>query len=368
MKLAIISRPFDYHGGVETATAGLVGALVDHGHEVHLYSTPGQLPMAGVALHRLPVLRAPAIVRTLWLPLATARAVRRRGYDVIQSHERTLTQDIYRAGEGCHRGYLATRPHRPRGLRHRIVLALEARVFRSTPRIVAIARRGREEIARLYGVPETRLRVVYNGVDLARFHPDNRARHRRAVLAEIGIAEGVWVVLFAGSGFERKGLGDLVEAFGRLSDLSSRLIVLGKGETRPYRAQAERLGAGSRIVWAGTRPDIERWYAAADVVALPSRYEPFGNVHLEALASGVPMLASTAAGGGELIDPGRNGVLVDPGDVRAIADALRLFREAPWPSLSEAARRSAEPFTYASQVARFEEIYLEIPRARGDFR
>ena len=109
MKLALISRPFVYHGGVETATAGLVGALVAHGHDVHLYSPPGQLPLPGVVGHRLPIVRAPALARALWLPLAVARAVRAADYDVVQSHERTLSQDIYRAGEGCHRAYLATR-------------------------------------------------------------------------------------------------------------------------------------------------------------------------------------------------------------------------------------------------------------------
>ncbi len=368
MKLGIVSRPFVFHGGVETATAGLVAALVAHGHEVHLYSPRGQLPVPGVTLHRLPLPMAPSPARALWLPLATARAVRARDYDVVQSHERTLSQDIYRAGEGCHRAYLATRRGRNWTLRHWIVLALEARVFRGTPRIVAIARRGRDEIERLYGVPPERLRVVYNGVDLERFHPDNRARHRRAVLDEAGIPARSWVVLFAGSGFERKGLDVLIEAFGRFQDRGSRLIVLGKGDTRRYRARAERLGLDERIVWAGTRADIERWYAAADVVALPSRYEPFGNVHLEALASGVPTVASRAAGGGELIEVGRNGMLVDPNDPAGVAGALDRLRAEPWAKLAEAARRSAEPFTYAAQVAGFERIYRDIPLARGDFR
>src|SRR5438093_7890933 len=101
MKRAIISRPFVFHGGVETATAGLVGALVAHGHEVHLYSPPGQLALPGVSLHRLPLPRSPSLVRALWLPVAAARAARAREHDVVQSHERTLSQDLYRAGEGC---------------------------------------------------------------------------------------------------------------------------------------------------------------------------------------------------------------------------------------------------------------------------
>jgi UDP-glucose:(heptosyl)LPS alpha-1,3-glucosyltransferase len=368
VKLAIIARPFVHHGGVETATAGLVGALAAHGHEVHLYSPPGQPPVAGVVAHRLPVVRAPSLARALWLPLAVARAVRAADYDVVQSHERTLSQDIYRAGEGCHRAYLAIRGGPGASPYHRVILGLERRIFSRTPRIIAIARRGQEEIRRLYGVPAARLRVVYNGVDLARFHPDNRGRHRAAALAEVGVPRTAWIVLFVGSGFERKGLSFLIEALGRQGDGSSWLIVLGKGDPRAYRRLAERVGLAARIVWAGPRRDVERWYGAADVVAAPSLYEPFGNVHLEALASGVPVIASTAAGGAEVIEAGRNGALAAPRDPLSLERALDRLRGQPWPELSRAARQSAEPFTYAAEVAGYERIYREIPLAKRDFR
>lgn len=368
MKLALVARPFIFHGGVETATAGLVRALVAHGHDVHLYTPPGQLPVPGVALHRVSVVRSPSLVRALWLPLAVARALRASQYDVVQSHERTLSQDVYRAGEGCHRAYLASRGGPGASPYHRVVLGLEARIFRSTPRIVAIARRGRDEIQRLYGVPPARLRVVYNGVDLERFHPDNRDRHRRAVLEAAGIPMDSWVVLFVGSGFERKGLAALMEAFGRRHDPASRLIVAGRGDRRPYAARAARLGIGPRVTWAGPLPDIERWYGAADVVAVPSRYEPFGNAYLEALASGVPVVASAASGGSELVEVGLNGMVAEPADPTAVADALDRLRAAPPARLREAARRSAEPYTYATQVAAFERVYAEIPLARADFR
>src|SRR5262249_60216028 len=121
----------------------------------------------------------PSAARVLALAVSARRAVAGGSWDVIQSDERTLCQHVYRAGEGCHRAYLASaaRP-RARGLYHRIVLALERRVFARTPCIVAIAEAGRREIATLYGVAADRLSVVYNGVDLERFHPDNRARWR----------------------------------------------------------------------------------------------------------------------------------------------------------------------------------------------
>ncbi len=368
MRLLIVSRPFVFHGGVESATAGFLAALVAHGHEVHLLSPPGQQPLPGVTLHRLTLPPVPAPARVLVLPLAVRLAVRRRAWDAVQSHERTLSQDVYRAGEGSHRAYLAAmgpRFHR-RAAYHRLLLALERRVFARTPEIVAISRLGAEEIAALYGVPPARLSVVYNGVDLGRFHPDNRARHRAAARAEAGVPAGAWVVLFAGSGFERKGLSTALEALGALSDRAARLLVVGKGDTRPYARLAEGLGVAERVAWLGPRPDIERWYAAADALALPTRYEPFGNVHLEALASGLPVVTTTRAGGAEAVAAGA-GAVVAPRDAPAVAAALARLRESDPARLIAAARAAAEPFTYERQVAGFEAIYRRLPASRAGF-
>lgn len=359
MKLLIIVRPFVFHGGVERATAGLLKALVEHGYAVHLLGPGRPQAMPGVTQHRLRIPPLPATARLLALTAAARLAVAEASWDVVQSHERTLRQDVYRAGEGCHRAYLASLDDQPRArsVYHRLVLALERRVFAGTPAIVAIARRGAGEIASLYGVAPARISVVYNGVDLERFHPRNRARHRAAARAEAGIPAEAFTLLFVGSGFGRKGLATLVDALARCGEPERRLIVIGKGDRRPFDVQAERLGVADRLVWLGLRPDVERWYAAADVVALPSRYEPFGNVHLEALASGVPVIASAVAGGAEVIQAGVNGAIVDPRDAAALAAALEHLRGQPASRLAEAARGSAEPFTFAAQVAGFARIY-----------
>ena len=361
MKLLIVSRPFVFHGGVERATAGFLEALVAHGHDVHLLSPRGQRPMPGVTLHTLALPPVPRPARVLALALAARLAVRRGAWDAVQSHERTLSQDVYRAGEGCHRAYLAAMG--PRYQRHtafhRLLLSLERRVFTRTAEIVAISRRGAEEIAGLYGVPETRLSVIYNGVDLTRYHPDSRAQYRAGARAEAGVPMDAWLVLFAGSGFERKGLMTAVEALALLDDSHTRLLVLGKGDAGPYRASAERLGVAPRITWLGPRPDIERWYAAADALALPTRYEPFGNVHLEALASGLPVVTTTHAGGAEAVNPAC-GAVVAPRDPAALTTALDRLRAADAGELSVAARAAAEPFTYARQVSAFEGVYKRI--------
>ena len=341
---------------------------MDHGYDVHLLSPRGQAPVRGVTLHTLSLPPLPSAARVLALAMNARLAVRRGAWDVVQSHERTLCQDVYRAGEGCHRAYLASQERpRARGLYHRIVLALERRVFARTPNIVAIADAGRREIETLYGVAPGRVTVVYNGVDLERFHPLNRAKYRETARTEAGIAPRAFTVLFVGSGFARKGLATTLAAFAALSDRESRLVVLGKDDAQAYRSAAARLGVGERIAWLGARADPERWYAAADIVVLPSRYEPFGNVHLEALASGLPVVASSHAGGAEVIADGINGAVVNPTDAAGITAALERFRGRSAADVAQMARRSAEPFTYEAQVRGFARIYNRFAHATCDF-
>ena len=365
MRILIITRPFTFHGGVESATAGLVRALVAHGHDVHRGGPGRQAPEPGVTDHRLPMPPLPSALRGIALALGAAALARRRGWDVVQSHERTLRQDVYRAGEGCHRAYLDTIGGRSgRRLHHAVTLALERRVFARTPQIVAIARRGADEIARYYTVPASRLAVVYNGVDLERFHPRLRAQHRASARAEIDVPAAAFTVLFAGSGFPRKGLGTAILALGRVADVGdARLIVLGRGDATPYRRLADELGVTARITWLGARPDIERWYAAADVLALPTRYEPFGNVHLEALASGLPVVTTMVAGGAEVVDDGC-GAVIAPDDAAGLAAALDKLRARDAADLRDAARAAAEPYTFARQVAALEDVYGRLRRNR----
>jgi len=357
----VIARPFAFHGGVERATAGLLRGLVEAGQEVDLLSPGAQAPVSGVTLRRLWLPSLPPAARLLALAVAARSAVRRGRWDVVQSHERTLGQDVYRAGEGSHRAYLSSLGRRGgRRLYHAVVLALERQVFTRTPRVVAIAARGRAEIERDYGAGRAPIAVVYNGVDLERFHPSHRCHHRSTARREAGVAEGAFVLLFVGSGFERKGLSTAIEALAEVGDAEARLVIIGKGRQSPYEELAIRRGVRDRIVWLGPRVDTDRWYAAADAVVLPTRYEPFGNVHLEALASGVPMVTSTRAGGAELIHEGLNGFAVDPLDPRAVAHAIERVRIGPAAAMAEAARRSVETYTFAAQAEGFMRIYREL--------
>jgi UDP-glucose:(heptosyl)LPS alpha-1,3-glucosyltransferase len=130
----------------------------------------------------------------------------------------------------------------------------------------------------------------------------------------------------------------------------------------PYQRLAARLGLDDRVVWTGPMREVERLYAAADAVALPALYEPFGNVHLEALAAGVPVLSSARAGGSEIVRPGDNGWVVDEVAADPIARGLTALRDAPAGGWSARARTAVEGFTYAAQAKAFTTLYERLRR------
>jgi UDP-glucose:(heptosyl)LPS alpha-1,3-glucosyltransferase len=314
-----------------------------------------------VTLRTLPLPPVPGPARVLVLPIAVRLAVRQRAWDAVQSHERTLGQDVYRAGEGCHRGYLDAlgTPAYRRLMYHRLVLALERRVYRTTPQIAAISRLGAAEIARLHEVPETRLTVVYNGVDLARFHPDHRARERAAARAEAGVPAGAWVVLFAGSGFARKGLDTALRALAR-ARIRAQLWVAGVGDTRPWRSLAQALGVEGRVRFLGFRRDLPALYSAADALLLPTRYDAFANVCLEAAAAGLPVVTSGGNGAAELFrSAGR--VVEDPDETLGFAAALNALADPELRRrLGAAARAVAAAHGWDVHVAALRALFAQV--------
>ena len=210
---------------------------------------------------------------------------------------------------------------------HRVMLLLERRLFTDPGlrRVIANSRQVQEEITRLYGVDPARLRVIYNGLDRQRFHP-LPADAGAALRHRLGAPADGALVLFVGSGFERKGLTYLLQAFGSLKDKASHLWVVGKGHIASYRRAAERLGVADRVKFWGPVKEAAPFYQAAAVLALPTLYDPCSNVVLEALACGLPAVTTAANGAAEFITPGANGaILARPDDVPALNQALAGF-------------------------------------------
>ena len=175
MKIALIRRRYSPHGGAEKYVDRLAQKLLALGHEVHLFSA--EWPRRpGLVLHPLPLFRGPGLLKLLHFNRQVEKAVDRNAFEVIQSFEKTACQDIYRAGEGCHREWLRQRKkYEPFPKRmgaainpfHWLTLALERRLFErsDTQFFIANSQRGREEILTHYRTAPEKIKVIYNAVE-----------------------------------------------------------------------------------------------------------------------------------------------------------------------------------------------------------
>ena len=314
MKIAIIRQRYNPFGGaerfVERALAGLERSDLD----VTLITRRWDGP-AG-SYQRL--ICDPFYLGSTWRDAGFARAacdaVRDGGFDLVQSHEKVACCDIYRAGDGLHRAWLARRARMlgPAGrvaMRlnsfHAYTLRAEEALFRS-PRlraVICISQMVKREIQEAFGLDDVRLPVIYNGIDPQVYNPGVRAERQR-IRQELGVPEAVPLFLFVGSGYERKGLDRVLEAL----PTACWLLVVGKDKhEKSYRQLAERRGVAGRVRFLGAQRDVRPYYGAADAFVFPTRYEPFGNVILEAMACGLPVVTTTDCGGADLIEDGVSG-------------------------------------------------------------
>jgi UDP-glucose:(heptosyl)LPS alpha-1,3-glucosyltransferase len=380
MRLALVVERFrPGAGGVENVAWSVAHGLAAAGDEVVVLAREAE-PASAVASVRLRVPTAWQPLRVLSFSRAAARAARQLGVDVVHSFARTLHQDVYRAGGGSHADYLAGRHGSLGGLlrrlspRHATLLWIESRIFADSSQLVQCnSEMVRREIQRRYRVSDERLAVIRNPVDLERFHPGHKVPLE---------AEGpVW--LFVGAGFPRKGLDTAIRALALAGASQAQLWVVGRDEPAPFRSLAEHLGVAERVRFLGPRVALETLYASAAALFLPTRYDAFSNVCLEAAACGIPVLTSGANGAAELFrDPPPFGaaeslrakagslplepaglVVEDPEDVAGFAKALdALLSPELRARLGRAARAVAERHSLSAHLAALHELYARVRR------
>lgn len=338
MKVAISFTGCYRRGGIERAVLECANYLAANGQDTTLYASEwdAQALNPKVAVQPVPIPKRGSLLRLL--------AFQRRSRRVMAGQP---APDVHSAfGVLCpyggvlwvpsvHQEWLAiSRKQRDWKGRlkqrlnpiHPVLVAMEKNYYgrRRYKTLIALTENVKADLVRLYKVPPEDVHVLPSGYWPAEFSFPRMEEHRAAMRAKFGYAENDKVVIFVANELERKGFGPLLRAIAELNDPSVHLLAVGRLNPKRYVAEIAGLGMTERVQFTGPMDDVTLAFAAADVFALPTQYEAWGLVILEALACGLPVLTSRLAGAAITVREGETGELLDdPHDVAEIAAKLK---------------------------------------------
>jgi UDP-glucose:(heptosyl)LPS alpha-1,3-glucosyltransferase len=375
IRVAVVRQRYNPYGGAERFVERALGALVREGAQVTLITRSWQgAPQQGFAQKVCDPSYSRIFGGRIGRDRSFARCAQREmadgGYDIIQAHERIPGCMIFRAGDGVHAAWL---DHRARDQSaaarlftrlspfHRYILKQEAAML-ANPALKTVICNSvliREEMKRYYRVPESKLVVIENGVDLDDFHPRLATQWRAAQRQALAIDPDVPLFLYVGSGFERKGVGQLLKALAGMHSRHARLVIVGKDRNSAvFQRQARGLGLEKRVLFVGAQQDVRPFYGMADAFVLPTRYDPMPNAALEAMACGLPIVTSTTCGIAARVTPGVNGLVCDALDVAQLArDLDRLAAPGSAEAMRGAARAAVADLDLEAMATRLIALY-----------
>jgi len=358
MRIGLLMRRFDRHGGGTERDAIITAeCLREAGHQVTFYAQEVRGQSRDFVVHRVAGMPIGRTAGLLSFAYRAPAAARRAGADLVLSFARTIGSDVMRSGGSAHISYLrAARQWRGalewQAMRaspyHRAQIFIERHGFRAARlrKAIAVSNLVRGDLIREFDLPVEKVVTLYNGVDLERFEPPRDDSERHELRSSLAIAHEAPIVAFVGNGFGRKGLRFLIAAWPKVAREAHLLVVGSDQKRRAYEREARRLGLEARVHFAGAMPEVTRIFHAVDALALPSLFEPFGNVILEAMASGVPVLSSAQSGAAEVLPESMQRFVVrDPTRANEIADKLSALLEAGT-GLRALVRSAAERFTW----------------------
>jgi phosphatidylinositol alpha-1,6-mannosyltransferase len=380
----VVTPELHRRGGTERCLAEQVQRWKDRSL-VRLYTMRAEgVDLSGVELRRIPRPPGPHLVRYLWW-LAANRVVRWRDVrrlgppDVLHSPGvNCLDAEAVSAHfvAASHWEAIRSRVHqdlrRPsaairavhRVLQGALLRRLEARVYAGPATLWAHSRRQARDLEARFGRPAGSVQVVPHGVDTHHFSPVGREARRPAARSRLRV-EGRRILLLVGNDAHNKGVDTAIAALRRLPP-DVTLAIAGGADRALVRPWAR--GVEDRVLlWPHTE-DIRDYYAAADALIAPSREDSFNAPVMEALASGLPVVVSAAAGASELVEDGRDAlVLADPGDATGLArlTAAILDDRRSSQRLARRGRRLAERHSWEENAATAEALLLreaETPR------
>ncbi len=331
MHIAIIRRRFNPYGGAERFILRTIKGLANHQIKTSIVAEDWQSNTIESAIdstcdhikiHRIKGSRSKQFKH---FQKTVNNTLENSKFDIIQSHERLVGADIYRLGDGIHAAWVkrlsSIKPWYARlWLKidpfHRLLIKTEQSmakdqrlIFVSNSPMVA------KELIDWYQVPQERIVLIENGIDRGMFQPSS-ASEKSEVKKLIGLNQNIPTVLFVGSGFERKGAFQLVEAMQKLPQF--QLIVVGQDKKiNQLKKLVSALGLTDRVFIVGAQKDVRSYLSASDIFCLPSLYDSLPNALLEAMCCGLPSVITQDVGISEKIKEAKAGLISsrNPNDI-----------------------------------------------------
>jgi UDP-glucose:(heptosyl)LPS alpha-1,3-glucosyltransferase len=368
LRVSLTSRHFGTLGGLEKYGYRIAKAFTRRGAHVDIVTSDtinksGSPPL--IHFHSLPPKKWLNFRKVEEFDRACKKWLEKQKFDVIFGMDRTRYQTHIRAGNGVHLAFMKERekmegkggPFKPfLNPLNETILKIEKEAFENPElkRLFTNSYMVKKEILSYYKTPADKIQVVHNGVEWEEMHRDFSCwlEKKETICHEFGLDPFKYHFLFVGSGFKRKGLAPLLKGVSLLSSQDFHLSIVGKEKkVADFIKLAKQLGVENKVSFFGPRSDISRFYQYADSLVIPSFYDPFANVTVEALAMGLFVVTSKTNGGYEIIKK-ENGTLIDTlVDPQAIAKALETAFQYPktWIS-SQNIRNSVKYLDFSNQL------------------
>jgi UDP-glucose:(heptosyl)LPS alpha-1,3-glucosyltransferase len=330
-KIALALENFSrYAGGAESYAISLADFLIKNEWEVHFFGETWDGEPERAIFHKITIPKyLPAWLKLVLFAIYHKKAVKKQHFDVILGFGNTLYMNVYQSHGGVHclsakRRVYSEKNEIKRVIKRLIILLslkqwarawIESAPFRLSPRpkIVAISQMIKKDMSSYFRVKGADINVVYNGVDTSRYNQNLRHDHGGALRRQLGIEDDEVVFLFVSYDLKKKGIETLVEAGFQLKQMGStnfKVVVVGGMPYRALSKQIKALDIKDKILFTGPIQSIETYYANSDVFVLPTYYDACSLVVIEAMASGLPSITTTANGAAGIINDGKDGYII----------------------------------------------------------
>lgn len=297
-----------------------------------------------------------------------SQEVSREKIDIVFGLDRNSFQTHLRASNGVHAAYLEHRRETDGWFKrlshainplHRTLIKIEKESFEN-PNLEVLFTNShmvRSEILEHYNTDPRKIRVVHNGVEWVEMAQDfsQWQEKKMAIARDFNLDPSFYHFLFIGHNYRRKGLEKLLFALGSLPTRDFHLSVVGQDKnTNYFSALAHKLNLAHQVRFFGHRSDIRSFYQLADALVIPSFYDPFANVTVEALAMGLYVVSSKTNGGHEVLTPQNGTVIESLSSIDSLAESLKTaLRHPKTKETSLKTRESVRHLDFSQQLRLF---------------